>query len=210
MLRRLLTLASITALMVVSVSAQAPQGWTVRVDRSQNASDPDDTPNLKFMTMGKGFHVTTGPAGTFWNPANTMSGDFTAGATFTLMKPSGHVNYYGLVFGGSDLGGAAQSYIYFIVGQDGTYSIRHREGADVHDIQSRVAHDAIQKPGGSGQSVNALEVRVAGNTISYVVNGTVVHTTPKTGMTAKTDGLVGVRINHQLDVHVEGFAVTKK
>ena len=210
MFRRLLALASITPLLIVSVAAQAPQGWTVRVDRSQSASDPDDTPNLKFATMGKGFHVTSGPAGTFWNPANTASGDFTAGATFTLMKPSGHVNYYGLIFGGSDLGGASQSYIYFIVGQDGTYSIRHRQGADVHDIQSRVANDAVQKPGGSGQSVNALEVRVAGNTVSYVVNGTVVHTTPKTGMTAKTDGLVGVRINHQLDVHVEGFAVSKK
>jgi hypothetical protein len=209
MLRRLLPLVPIT-LLTVSVAAQVPQGWTVRVDRSQNASDPDDTPNLKFMTMGKGFHVTTGPAGTFWNPANTVAGDFTAAATFTLMKPSGHVNYYGLVFGGSDLGGAGQSYIYFIVAQDGTYSIRHRQGADVHDIQSRVPSDAIQKPGSSGQSTNALEVRVAGNTISYVVNGTVVHTTPKTGMTAKTDGLVGIRINHLLDVHVEGFAVNKK
>ena len=107
MLRRLLTIASIACL-TVSVAAQAPKGWSVRVDRSQNASDPDDTPNLKFMTMGKGFHVTTGPAGTFWNPANTAAGDFTAGATFTLMKPSGHVNYYGLVFGGKDLADAAQ------------------------------------------------------------------------------------------------------
>ena len=51
------------------------------------------------------------------------------------------------------------------------------------------------------------EVRAAGNTISYVVNGTVVHTTPKSGMTAKTDGIVGIRVNHLLDVHVDGFAV---
>jgi hypothetical protein len=38
----------------------------------------------------------------------------------------------------------------------------------------------------------------------------VVHTTPKTGMTAKTDGIAGVRVNHVLDVHVEGFEVAKK
>lgn len=44
---------------------------------------------------------------------------------------------------------------------------------------------------------------------SYVVNGTVVHTTPKTGMTAKTDGIVGIRVNHLLDVHIEGFEVQK-
>jgi hypothetical protein len=37
----------------------------------------------------------------------------------------------------------------------------------------------------------------------------VVHTTPKSGAAAATDGFAGVRINHQLDVHVEGFELTK-
>jgi hypothetical protein len=191
------------------LGAQAPEGWSVRVDRSQSASDPDDTPNLKFVPMGKGFHVTGGPAGTFWNPANTASGDFTAGASFTLMKPSGHTNYYGLVFGGADLGAPTQNYIYFLVAQDGTYTIRHRAGDQVHDIQARTKHEAVKQPAADGRSTNALEVRVAGNTISYVVNGTVVHTTPKSGMTAKTDGIVGLRVNHQLDVHIDNFQVRK-
>jgi hypothetical protein len=205
-------LSLIVALIVVAaapLAAQAPKGWSVRVDRSQSASDPDNTPDLKFAAMGKGFHVTGGPAGTFWNPANTASGDFTAKATFVLMKPSGHVNYYGLIFGGADLQGPAQNYIYFLVAQNGTFVIRHRAGDQVHDIQPRTANAAINQPGADGRSSNALEVRVAGNTISYVVNGTVVHTTPKTGMTAKTDGIVGVRVNHQLDVHIDGFEITK-
>jgi hypothetical protein len=42
-----------------------------------------------------------------------------------------------------------------------------------------------------------------------VVNGTVVHSTPKTGMTAQTDGLTGIRVNHMLEVHVDGFTVVK-
>ena len=194
----------------VSLSAQAPAGWKVQIDRSTNPADPDNTPNLKFMAMGKGFHVTGGPAGVFWNPANTASGDFTASATFTLMKPSGHINYYGLVFGGADLGTATTNYIYFLVAQDGNFLVNHMQGTTAHPVQAKTPHAAIVKPGANGQSVNTLEVRVAGNTISYVVNGQVVHTTPKTGMTAKTDGLVGVRINHQLDVHVENFTVAKK
>jgi hypothetical protein len=159
--------------------------------------------------MGKGFHVTSGPAGTFWNPANTATGDFTATATFTLIKPSGHTNYYGLVFGGSDLAAANQNYIYFLVAQDGTYLVKHRAGEQTHDIKAATPHEAVRKPGADGRSTNTLEVRVAGNNISYVVNGTVVHTTPKSGMTAKTDGIVGVRVNHLLDVHIEGFAVKK-
>jgi hypothetical protein len=197
------------ALCVVPLAAQAPAGWMARVDRSQSAQDPDDTPQLKFVTMGKGFHVTSGPAATFWNPTNTATGNFTAKATFTLVKPSGHTNYYGLVIGGEDIGGPKQNYIYFMVAQDGTYYVKHRAGEVTHDVTKPTPHDAVKKPGADGRSINALEVRVAGNTISYVINGTVVQTTPKTGMTAKTDGLVGIRVNHLLDVHIEGFEVQK-
>jgi hypothetical protein len=204
------TLILMTALIAVPALAQVPAGWSVRVDRSQSAADPDNTPNLKFATMGKGFHVTTGPAGVFWNPANTTSGDFTAAATFNLIKPSGHTNYYGLVFGGADLGAATQSYIYFLVAQDGSFLVKHRSGDQVMDVQPATKNAAVKQPGADGKSTNALEVRVAGNTISYVVNGTVVHTTPKTAMTAKTDGFVGVRVNHLLDVHVDGFTVAKR
>jgi hypothetical protein len=208
MIRRFVPILVLAAL-TTSLSAQAPAGWSVRTDRSTNASDPDNTPNLKFATMGKGFHVTSGPAGTFWNPANTATGDFTATATFTLIKPSGHTNYYGLMFGGGDLAAANQNYIYFLVAQDGTYLVKHRAGEQTHDIKAATPHEAVRKPGADGRSTNTLEVRVAGNNISYVVNGTVVHTTPKSGMSAKTDGIVGVRVNHLLDVHIEGFAVKK-
>ena len=206
----LLRIIAVLTALTVPLAAQAPAGWKVRVDRSQNAGDPDNTPNLKFVTMGKGFHVTGGPAGTFWNPANTATGDYTVRATFTLVKPSNHTNYYGLVFGGGDLDAAGQNYIYFLIAQDGTYLVKHRAGEATHDVQRATPHKAIQQPDAKGQSRNTLEARVAGKTISYVVNGTVVHTTPKTGMTAKTDGIAGVRVNHVLDVHVEGFEVMKK
>lgn len=209
MLRSVLLTASI-AIFAVPLAAQAPDGWRVRIDRSQSAEDPDDRPDLKFVAMGKGFHATGGPAGTFWHPANTATGDYTAKATFNLIRPSAHVNYYGLIVGGGNLEGAGQNYIYFVVAQNGTYLIRHRAGDQVHDVQARTPHTAIRQPTGNGGSTNTLEVRVAGNTISYVVNGTVVHTTPKTGMTAKTDGIVGVRVNHLLDVHIDGFEIQKR
>jgi hypothetical protein len=195
--------------LVAPLAAQAPAGWQVRVDRSQNASDPDNVPDLKVMTMGKGFHVTGGPAGVFWNPANRVTGNYTARATFNLMKPSGHTNYYGLVFGGQALEGAAQKYTYFLVAQDGTYIIKTRTGEMVEDVRGGTPHAAIRKPGADGRSTNNLEVRV-GNDIQYVVNSTVVHTTPKSGLTATTDGLAGVRINHVLDVHVDAFEVQRQ
>lgn len=202
-------LVALIALFIAPLAAQAPAGWRVRIDRSQNAQDPDDTPDLKTVAVGSGMRVTGGPAGTFWNPANMVTGNYTVRASFTLMKPSGHTNYYGLIFGGRNLEGANQTYVYFLVAQDGTFIIRHRVGNTVNDVRDSTPHTAVRRPDTTGRSVNALEVRVAANTISYVVNGMVVHTTPKGGATAMTDGVVGVRINHLLDVQVDGFAIQR-
>jgi len=205
MVRRFLLTAATLAL-AVSVAAQSPQGWKVRVDHSQNAQDPDNTPNLIFKPMGKGLHVKGGPAGTFWN-GTMASGSYTLKATFNLQEPSNHTNYYGLVFGGSTLEAPTQAYVYFVVAQNGTFLVRQRQGEAVTDVVNRQANAAVRRPGANGQSSNALEVRVSGDTVSYVVNGTVVHSGPKGGL--KTDGLVGVRVNHVLDVQFEGFEVGK-
>lgn len=210
MLRRIPLLALIVAL-GAPLAAQAPEGLKVRIDRSTNAQDPDDSPELKVASMGKGFHVIGGPAGTFWDPKNTATGNYTIRATFNLMQPSNHTNYYGIIFGGTDLEGPNQAYTYFIIAQNGQFQIRTRNGdqaSSVHPAgRGGQAHDAIKTPAANGQSTNALEVRVAGDTVSYVINGTVVHTTPRSAV--KTDGIAGVRVNHMMNVHVDGFSVTK-
>lgn len=208
MIKRVLMAAAIASA-AVPLMAQAPAGWKVRIDRSQNAADPDNVQNVQVMAMGNGFHVIGGPAGTYYNSANTATGDFTLSASFNLMEPSDHTNYYGLVFGGDQMEGPNQNYIYFMVAQDGTYMIKHRAGADTHVVQNYTPDEVVKKPGADGRSSNMLEVRVAGNTISYVVNGKVVKTTPKSGMTAKTDGVVGVRVNHLLNVHIDAFTLKK-
>ena len=202
MLRRF-SVSALALLLSAPLAAQAPAGWQMRVDRSTNAADPDDVPDVKFVTMGSGFHVTTGPAVVLWRPSNTATGAYTIKARFRLVKPSGHNNYYGLVFGGEDLAGAGQNYLYFLVAQNGTFIIKHRGGDATHDVKARTANAAVARPDSTGSSVNVLEVRVAADKIDYVVNGIVVHTTPKSGMTAKTEGLWGLRVNHQLEVHVD-------
>jgi hypothetical protein len=194
---------------VTAIFAQAPAGWKMRADGSSQATDPDASGAIKFVTMGTGFHATNPQAAIYWNPANTASGTYTLKGTFTLMKPSGHTNYYGLIFGGSDLGVAQQKYLYFVVAQDGTWLIKRRDGDATNEVSGPTPNSAVKKPDASGKSTNALEVRVGAGKIDYVVNGTVVQTTPKSGATAKTDGLYGIRVNHLLEVHIDGFSVTK-
>lgn len=191
----------------VPLAAQSPTGWKVRVDRSTEASDPDASGAIKFVTMGTGFHATNPQAAVYWNPMNTASGAYTLKGTFTLMRPSGHVNYYGLVFGGSALEGAQQSYLYFVVAQNGTWLIKSRNGSATGTIAANTS-GAVKTPDATGKSTNALEVRVAAGKVDFAVNGVVVHTEPKTGALAKTDGIYGIRVNHLLEVQIDGFGVS--
>lgn len=206
-MKRYLTILALTAVASAPLLAQAPAGWKLRADKSTSATDPDAPGPIKFMAMGGGFHAINPQAAVSWNPSNTATGAFTVKGTFELLKPSSHVNYYGLVFGGSDLEGANQNYLYFTVAQDGTFLIKHRANdATTHDVVAKTKHAAIKTPGADGKSVNALEVRVLADKVDYVINGQVVTSTPKTGMTAKTDGVYGLRVNHALEVHISNFA----
>ena len=224
MLRRAV-LTVLTAMFVVSCAAEpepAPvepqaaepqvaepqaQEWQVRIDESQNATDPDDTPDIEFTPMGAtGFRYVGGPAGTLWMPGQTASGDYTVSATFTQNEPASHTTFYGLVFGGSDLGDPTQRYLYFQVAQNGAFLIKERTGDETADLEGgAMEHSAVQTPSEGGSAVNELEVRVTGDSVSYVVNGTEVHTTDRTGVFATTDGAVGARVNHVLDVTVSNF-----
>lgn len=210
MIRRI-SLAVLALLIVAPLAAQAPPGLQLRLDHSTNAEDPDDVPNVTVTTSGDGFQVRTGPAVTAWNSGDTAMGTYTLSGTFTLLEPSGHVNYYGLVYGGRDLEGPGQNYLYFLVAQDGSYLVKHRAGNETtHDIQGRTPHSAVVVPDANGRSVNRLEVRVGTDATDFVVNGVVVFSSPKTGMAAGTDGIWGARINHTLPATlVEGLGVTQ-
>ena len=208
-MKRHIHVALLAVLALAPLVAQTPQGWKQRVDRSQSATDPDASGPIKFVTMGSGFHATNPQAAVYWNPANTASGAYTLKGTFTLMKPSGHTNYYGLVFGGSALEGADQAYLYFVVAQDGTWLLKSRAGSATPIIAPKTPSDAVKKLDANGQATNALEVRVGADKVDFVVNGVVVHSEPKTGAMAKTDGIYGIRVNHLLEVQIDGFGVSK-
>ena len=208
-MKRSMLIALFTLMCVPSLLAQAPAGWKLRADRSTSASDPDAPGAIRFVAMGAGFHATNPQAAVYWNPANTATGAYTLTGSFKLIKPSSHTNYYGLVFGGSGLEGATQNYLYFMVAQNGTWMVKRREGDASTQSVAQGPNSAVKTPGADGTSTNVLSVRVAADKVDYLVNGTTVHSTPRTGLTAQTDGLYGIRVNHQLEVHVDGFALSK-
>ena len=133
-------------------AAAVPAGWTVRADRG-------DAKNAKVASMGKGLHVTTGPAIILYRSDTQGSGPFHTLATFTQTKPSEHAEGYGLFVGGQGLDGAGQKYMYFLVRQDGSYLIKRRDGEKTTDVSKGwVPHAAVKKPEGNGSATNLLEV----------------------------------------------------
>jgi hypothetical protein len=202
-----LVLAALLAL--APAFAQAPKGWKVRGDHSSDASDPDAAGSIKFVASGSGYHATNPMAAIYWNPANTATGSYTLKGTFKLIKSSGYDEYYGLIFGGSGLEGATQSYLYFMITDDGTFLIKRRDGSSTQGVSPKTPSPAVKKPDAGGSATNALEVRVKADKIDFVINGTVVTSLPKSGGAAKTDGIYGIRINHQLDVQIDDFEMSK-
>jgi hypothetical protein len=201
-----LAISTIAAATLTAQSSTA--GWKQRIDRSTSASDPDPAGEVKFMAMGGGFHTANPQAAVFWNPKNTATGNYTLKATFAQNQRSSHPNYLGLMFGGKDLDGPNQSYTYFTVAQNGTWLLKTRSGEATKDVLPRAANAAVQQLDANGKATNTLEVRVQADKIDYVVNGTVVASTPKTAVT--TDGIYGFRVNHALpEVMITGLSVSK-
>ena len=180
-----------------------PAGWKGRLD-----SGDTSLAGVKAMSMNGGVHFTTGPAGIYYRPADKAAGVYETRATFTQMAPAAHPEAYGLIIGGSDLEGAGQKYTYFLVRQDGKFMIKRRAGDATPTVTDWTDSAAIKKPDASGKSINTLAVDVTRDRVRFLVNGTEV----ATAEAAKVDttGLSGLRINHNLNVHVESFSVKSR
>ncbi|MBI4419710.1 MAG: hypothetical protein HY560_02715, partial [Gemmatimonadetes bacterium] len=124
-------------------------------------------------------------------------------------KAAQHAEGYGLFVGGKNLQSAAPTYTYFLVRQDGQFIIKQFTGAGqpafVND--GWTAHAAVNKPDANGKQTNELAIGVSTGKASFTVNGKEVFSTDASKLS--TDGIVGLRVNHNLDVHVGGFAVKK-
>lgn len=215
-MRSMLSAAALAAALTTPLTAQdhandadhaahgggsAPTGWTVRADRG-------DAAGAKVEAMGKGLHLTLGPAIILYREDTRGSGPFHTLATFTQTKPSKHAEGYGLFVGGKGLEGDAQQYLYFLVRQDGSYLIKRRNGDETSDVSKGwVEHAAVKKPEGNGAVTNLLEIdnKRDPNRVAFLVNGQEVYATNAKGMAL--DGIVGIRANHNLDLHIEGFDV---
>jgi hypothetical protein len=178
-----------------------PAGWHAHADHAEA-----DMAGLRFASMAPGWHVTTGPAVILWRSEDAATGEFTANATIHQTKAPMHPEAYGVFVAGSNLD-SAPDYLYFLVRGDGKYMVRHHApNGDVHTVVDWTESPAVHKQNEAGAASNVLTVEGGPWGVRYKINGTQV------GEFAgvKSSGIVGLRVNHNLDVHVSDFTITRR
>ena len=180
-----------------------PSGWKGRLD-----SGDKSLAGVKATQTGGGVHFMTGPAGIYYKPTDKATGAYETHATFTQLAPAAHPEAYGLFIGGADLDGTGQKYTYFIVRQDGKFMIKRRAGAQTPTIVDWTDSAAIKKADSTGRMSNTLAIEVGRDKGRFLVNGTDVTSVDVSKV--DTAGVPGLRVNHNLNLQVEGFAVKSR
>ena len=193
-------------------------GWTGKIDTKEEAAGLTLN-SAKLTKDGDALLVTTGPAVTYWNPANKASGDYTVKATFKepkYMNINSHPHPYGLVVAGNDLGTDQQSYLYCAAYGNGNFIVRGFGPAPFQMNGPRGGADpAVNKAAGVGEPVTQeIAISVKGDKVECAINNKVVASYEKSalvtsGKLKSTDGVYGLRFAHNTDAIVTGLTITK-
>jgi hypothetical protein len=194
------------------------EGWMGKID-AREAQAGQTLTNAKFIKDGDALHATTGPAVTYWNPANKATGNYTVKATFKepkYMSLNDHPHPYGIVIAGNDLGTDQQSYLYCAAYGTGNFIVRGF-GPEPFQVNGRrgEANAAVNKAAGPGEPVTQeIALSVKGDKVECAINGTVVGSYNRAelvtaGKLKSTDGVYGLRFAHNTEAIVTGFTMTK-
>lgn len=192
-------------------------GWTGKIDPKEEAAGMTLN-SAKLAKDGDALHVVTGPAVTYWNPANKATGNYTVKATFKepkYMNLNNHPHPYGIVIAGNDLGTDKQSYLYCAAYGNGKFIVRGF-GPEPFQMNARGAEDpAVNKAAGVGEPVTQeIALSVKGDKVECSINNKVVASYDKSalvtaGKLKSTDGIYGLRFAHNTEALVTGLTVTK-
>ncbi len=184
----------------------APPGFMARVDSNPERT-VGDMNDASYTRVGDMWEVRTGPHHLLWTPADTASGNYTATARLQQMETPAHREAYGIFVGGRNLDRSAQQYLYFMVGGTGEYMISRRDSTKVTALKPWTASPAVPKADAAGKVDYTLAIRVAADSVRFMVNNTQVAALPKAGL--PTDGAAGVRIGHNLHLTVQPARITR-
>ena len=180
-----------------------PSGYVGRTDRENTAIT-----EAAYAASGNRWEVTTGPAHIMYAMKDSASGTYTVSTAFDQMAAPPHPEAFGIFIGGQNLDQPTQKYTYFVVRGTGEYLVKVREGSDTRDVVKWTASDAIPKQDAAGKASYRLGAQVTADSVRFTVNDTPVASVAKSAVT--TDGVAGLRINHNLHLTVQPVEIRKQ
>jgi hypothetical protein len=179
-----------------------PTGYVGRTDR------PDQQlSGAKYAVSGTGWDVTTGPPHILYRPGDTASGAYTVSTTIEQLAAPAHPEAYGVFVGGSGLDGAGQRYLYFLVRGTGEMMAKVRDGTGTRNVFDWRKSPAVPTANASGQASYKLDIKVATDSVRFLVNGQQAAAAAATGL--PTSGVYGIRVNHNLHVKANPVTLTR-
>jgi hypothetical protein len=163
--------------------------------------------NARYVTKAGNWEITTGPAHIIFAPKDTVSGLYTVTASFAQLEAPHHPEGYGLFIGGRDLTSPNRSYTYFLVRGNGQFLVKTRAGAKTSDVLAWRADPAVSKADSAGKATYRMSIRVGADSVRFMFNDKQVAAV-KAG-TIATDGVAGLRINHNLHLITSPVAIAR-
>lgn len=183
-----------------NIAETVPAGYIARTDRSSLPIG-----GARYVTSGNGWEVTTGPAHILYALKDSAKSHYTASATFDQLEAPAHPEAFGIFFGGIRLDQPTQAYMYFLVRGTGEMLARLRDGASTRDTIPWTANPNIPKQDASGKATYNLSVAVDHDSVKFIVNDKEVAALANTNL--QSDGIAGIRVNHNLHVRVTPISI---
>ncbi len=199
-----------TLALTVAVSAQfpAPAGWKWVTDADAKLITALDPPpgSWLFGTMAPGWHITTRPAVTLFEPSYTTRGRF-AVESETFLFPGTSPSGFGLFAAGHDLDSKGR-FVAFLIRRDGSAAIEAIDAGRTTVLHPWTKAASILPGAAAADARNVLRIEAEATSVAFLVNGEKVADVARDGN--RFDGIVGLRVGADLNLHITNLDITHK
>ncbi len=201
--------AALTFSSAVTTAQQfpAPAGWKWVTDSPAtlvSGLDPVEGQWL-FGTMAPGWHITTRPGVVLFEPSYVARARF-ALESESFLFPGTSPSAFGVFAGGSNLDSAPR-YVAFVIRRDGSAAVMAVDRGQTTMLHPWTKVPAIVVGHEKDAVKNVIRVEAEAAIVSFLVNGQKVTDVPRD---ARFDGVVGLRIGAELNLHVTNLDLTHR
>jgi hypothetical protein len=187
----------------------APTGWQWRLDtpaRLQNGAGAASDSLFRFEDMAPGWHVTMGPGGFLYDPANTANGRYAVQAEMILF-PSSSNDEFGLFIGGRS-GAEGEAVSWFVVRRDGKAAAFSSSNGQYQPLGDWASYEGLKQLAANGSVRTVVRVLAEPDSVRFFVDGVRIGTWARATLPA--DGVYGFRIGRGANLHITNLDFTRR